>query len=466
MSTDQSTSEDLGYPRACDICDICQKELSEKQTLDQTEKIHIGESSNSCSVCGIPYSCDICLKMTAVSMKETFNLHGKTHSGQCPDPCPICKIKFSCDICWEEFPRQYMLTKHRRIHREYPYSCFVCQKTFIQKSDLAKHRLNHITKNSFSHKKYPFPCDICRKSYATKDSLARHRRFHTAKGPYSCSTCQKTFTYKSSLKLHTMRIHQGNNSFPCDICKKTLSSKYTLQRHKTIHTPDVEPRQSFSCDICHKTLSSIRNLEQHLRIHTGERPFSCSLCQQTFRFRDNLRRHLQVMHAGEKLFPAKYRSLSKQMLGRCPGRPRHENRNRFFCMECGKYSAHKKNFEIHMRTHRKDTDFTCDICQRSFPWKASLDRHMTTHTKEGQTYSHSVFQLTSTQKVNLTQLTRTETSQMSQEVPSNQINIDTPSEVPSDEQIFSCSMCAQTFGDKVHLGKHIKIQHLAENLFL
>lgn len=71
------------------------------------------------------------------------------------------------------------------------YSCLICKKTFNLKSDIKIHL-------SVNHKISP-----CKKSYTTTKGLNRHwENIHENHRPQECFICQKTFTYRTSLKMH------------------------------------------------------------------------------------------------------------------------------------------------------------------------------------------------------------------------------------------------------------------------
>ena len=49
---------------------------------------------------------------------------------------------------------------------------------------------------------------------------------------FNCSTCNKSFTRKSSLKSHAVTVHEKQRPYTCDVCPKKLSTLSSLKRHK------------------------------------------------------------------------------------------------------------------------------------------------------------------------------------------------------------------------------------------
>jgi len=63
----------------------------------------------------------------------------------------------------------------------------------------------------------------------------RHKTVNLRKIPYECTICNKRFSRKFVLKLHT-RKHTGEKPYDCTICGMKFSHKIQLNRHSIIHT--------------------------------------------------------------------------------------------------------------------------------------------------------------------------------------------------------------------------------------
>ena len=59
----------------------------------------------------------------------------------------------------------------------------------------------------------------------------------------------KTFTLKSSLKMHLKVFHEGCKDFGCEACRKTSRDMDDLKKHiSSVH----EARKDFECHACKK----------------------------------------------------------------------------------------------------------------------------------------------------------------------------------------------------------------------
>ena len=56
--------------------------------------------------------------------------------------------------------------------------------------------------------KTKYTCNLCGRKFPFKCKLEEHQRIHTGQKPFVCTICSNTFTQKSSLTRHYVKIHQ------------------------------------------------------------------------------------------------------------------------------------------------------------------------------------------------------------------------------------------------------------------
>ncbi|XP_055529896.1 zinc finger protein 813-like [Wyeomyia smithii] len=131
-------------------------------------------------------------------------------------------------------------------------------------------------------------CIYCKNVYRGKNTLKKHLRIHLNIKDYHCEHCSRSFTDRSSLRIHEGR-HLGK-SFVCSSCDKSYFSKNELRQHLTMQ--HLERRHA--CDICQRKFPSRTILNDHKRVHMPERPFVCKQCGVGFKRNRNLIRHQQL----------------------------------------------------------------------------------------------------------------------------------------------------------------------------
>uniref|UniRef100_A0A914WAA1 C2H2-type domain-containing protein n=2 Tax=Plectus sambesii TaxID=2011161 RepID=A0A914WAA1_9BILA len=178
----------------------------------------------------------------------------------------------------------------------------------------------------------PFACAFCGKNYSSRIKLLRHETEHTGQKPFTCNYCGKGFTHKQSLIMHE-RIHTGEKPFQCPICTKCFA------------------RQT--------------NYNIHMKLHASGRRYFCSFCGKWYRTEHEMLDHQQMCLA--------------QMHGQAVAT---ERPLRYQCSYCEKMFHHRRDKNIHERTHTGERPYTCGYCGKGFTQSQALTIHIRTHTGE------------------------------------------------------------------------------------
>ena len=102
-----------------------------------------------------------------------------------------------------------------------------------------------------------FVWPTCNKQFTAKSSLSIHTETYTGKFTYFCEMCQKGFSGNTNYKIH-MRSHEGLRYY-CSYCGKSFVSKQSLEHHLSIHTGQYR----FTCDVCGEGFNNKIVFEKH-----------------------------------------------------------------------------------------------------------------------------------------------------------------------------------------------------------
>ena len=79
---------------------------------------------------------------------------------------------------------------------------------------------------SSHERKKPFKCEICNKTFSYKSTIKEHKAtVHDGQKPYNCEFCEKKFSSKSNFKKHVVMVHAGKKPLECMFCNKMFSEK-------------------------------------------------------------------------------------------------------------------------------------------------------------------------------------------------------------------------------------------------
>ncbi|KAL0858296.1 hypothetical protein ABMA27_012196 [Loxostege sticticalis] len=260
------------------------------------------------------------------------------------------------------------------------HKCGQCGKILSDKFSLRNHIQTHSTA-------CPFQCRQCPYKGKTRKYLQRHvnRAHREPTALVSCKYCDKTFRFKSKMKVHE-RVHTGEKPYKCDVCGKAFNSAYSLATHNFIHT-DEKP---FKCSFCEYACRDSSTLRKHQERHMGIKRYQCELCPKRYDFKTRLAAHVREIHTAPE--------LREHACSRCNSAFKdkrvlrrhievvHDRKRACECSVCGKYIPDSHNLPAHMRTHVDAKPYACAFqgCTVRFRDKSDLKRHAVIHNPAKQ----------------------------------------------------------------------------------
>ncbi|XP_068154313.1 uncharacterized protein [Drosophila tropicalis] len=283
-------------------CCVCDKKFVVRSALVEHMRMHTGQTPLKCKICGKKF-------------KRYSNLtqHRKRHTKMM-----VRKKEYVCH-CGEVLPSKARFLWHKETHDLKPKCCPYCCDRFVHANSLRRHiRLAHSDKFDYAE---PMECPMCKQIFA-KTSIKAHMATHSTDPQYDCAICNKSFSTKWNLKIHSW-VHANRTAkpFKCEYCPKAfvreLDFKNHINAHKQIkpytceycgckfirkynymrHRREHHGNKMFTCDQCDKSFHRHYYLIEHRRIHTGERPFHCTICGKSSTTKTNHNKHLKIHHS-------------------------------------------------------------------------------------------------------------------------------------------------------------------------
>ncbi|XP_074656692.1 zinc finger Y-chromosomal protein 2-like [Tubulanus polymorphus] len=236
----------LNVAFTCRRCDLEFSTFSEKRAH---EKKH-GTRQHECDQCGKVFA-----------RPGRLAEHRALHTAGTPATRNM-DTNFVCDICGKSFARKSTLAWHRRIHTDHfkcpycdlvvhyasrlrehvasrhpgksYYSCTACARMFVT-ADTASQHIDVCAGSSIvealSTNWSQFVCDVCSKVFASKRFLTAHKKVHLAATKrYTCKECPRVYTSAASLREHE-NVHLGVRPHICDYCEKSFIYRSGLRIH-------------------------------------------------------------------------------------------------------------------------------------------------------------------------------------------------------------------------------------------
>ncbi|XP_034261269.1 zinc finger protein PLAGL2 [Pantherophis guttatus] len=204
-------------------------------------------------------------------------------------------------------------------------------------------------------------------------------------------------------------------------CQYELSQAAFPGVEKLRASPEARP---YGCPQLHcgKAFASKYKLYRHLATHSAQKPHQCMYCEKMFHRKDHLRNHLQT----------------------------HDpNKEALHCPECGKNYNTKLGYRRHLAMHAAASgDLSCKVCLQMFESTQALLEHLKAHSR------------------------RPSGSAKEKKHPCDHCDrrfytrkdVRRHLVVHTGRKDFLCQYCAQRFGRKDHLTRHMKKSHSQELL--
>ncbi|XP_060872886.1 zinc finger protein 675-like [Metopolophium dirhodum] len=197
-------------PREILVCDVCNAQFNDKNSLKHHAITHIEPPERLRRL----HECRFCGK-TFVKPIEKVN-HERVHTGEKP---------FACPVCGRCFRLKDLVQKHMRVHtKERPYKCRHegCEKTFSASSSRVNHEQGHSGIKQFK-------CFYCPRYFKNWVSRSNHVQEHMVQ--HKCDICDRSFVsfcnYKKHLKMHA----DGRLKFSCILCRQAFGRQLFLDTH-------------------------------------------------------------------------------------------------------------------------------------------------------------------------------------------------------------------------------------------
>ncbi|VDP20675.1 unnamed protein product [Onchocerca flexuosa] len=149
--------------------------------------------------------------------------------------------------------------------------------------------------------------------------------------------------------------------YRCKICGRAYAHRRPLLAHEKTHATG----RPYQCPICTKCFARQVNFSIHMKLHASGRRYFCSLCGKWFRTHSLMVEHQQKCFALMNGLPVP------------TDRPL-----RYRCFYCDKMFHHRRDKNIHERTHTGERPYTCGYCSKGFTQSQALTIHIRSHTGE------------------------------------------------------------------------------------
>ncbi|KAF1919912.1 hypothetical protein BDU57DRAFT_570051 [Ampelomyces quisqualis] len=245
-----------------------------------------------------------------------------------------------CGVCSLKLPNKAALLNHIKLSPEHKHYCNLCKRVFKDRNGLKNH-----LENSLGHEVH---CNLCLSAFNNEWGLKNHFENNYAVGhEFICITCLLGFRTRVELERHLQSAAKHT------WCAVRMMSAWT-QRSLNLYTT---PGCDFDC-------SDSAALDEHLR----RDHFQCVGCKRILPSQTKLNQHLESC-----TFAITCSRCNATCAGQAQLAIHHEHC--FSCEECGFWTHHEGNYQIHMTKHAFATIpcWGCDAPMRTY---SSLVNHL------------------------------------------------------------------------------------------
>ncbi|KAK9451842.1 uncharacterized protein V1518DRAFT_409692 [Limtongia smithiae] len=255
----------------------CGKTFLRDSHLKAHESSHSTEKRYACTLCGHGFN-------TNQHLKRHMLTHEKDKPYQCTEYAP----------CDESFHKQTQLRKHiADVHtHSKPFMCPAegCGRSFMQNSRLKAHEArDHSTQARY----------ICGHLVVVPaESVSAAQGADIVKEVEDGmveTTCNQRFQTWSALQKHRKADHKTI----CGVCGLVCTFLSSLREHMRVHEVSLEERRKFVCEFCQRGFTRRNALLVHTStVHENKRPFVCDYvgCAKAFGHKRLLKDHVAKVH--------------------------------------------------------------------------------------------------------------------------------------------------------------------------
>ena len=362
-------------------CDICHKQV--KLIKEHIKRIHQTELDFTCNLCDFKgktdaavqshikrkhsvtretYKCDICNK--ELSCKSSLNKHHQLVHEDAKD-----LEKFKCDKCdYTSYTKQH-LRNHKETHEDIVRQCDQCDYKCKALKTLNIHKKSHLPTDE------QLKCSDCSFITHSKNSYNNHLRKHLPEEEIKCPKCSYVTPCKSWLETHTLTFHEED--LPCQICDFVSVSIQEYRQHNN------RKHNQTKCDYCDFESTCTSQMRSHLKkCKDTEARYICEVCDMQFstglaRYQHKKREHGTTDEKDTK-FTNKcdicdHQSSSREEHNRHVNQ-KHSNTK---CDYCDFESTSPTNMRAHMKKC-KDTEgrYVCENCGKQYSNLSARSKHI------------------------------------------------------------------------------------------